>query len=196
MRFFLTRGRWRKALLCGIVMSAAVAAPVPADDGRWHVDAERSVIAFEAEQNGAPVPGSFASFTAEIVFDPERLEDARVRVRIATASLRTGDAMRDGVLRAAAWFEVDRFPEAVFEALRFARLSPGRFAADGRLTIRDRENPVRLLFDLRIAGSEARAVGEAVLSRAAFDLGGAEAFRSLGIADEVRVTIDITARER
>jgi len=181
---------WR-GTLAALLLAAA---PSLADAPRWRMDAEASRLFFEATEAGRPVRGEFRRFEADIAFDPERPETARVEVRIATQSAETGRPMHDQALQDADWFAPTQFPEARFSLTGASRLPDGSYVAEGTVTLRGRTQPARLAFRLSVEGGVARMEGEAVLDRLAFGIG-ERTDRSGGwIGRQVRVEVRVVAR--
>src|SRR5918994_802613 len=174
------------ACLAVLPFSAAGAAAT------WTLE-DGSAIRFTAYQEGAPVEGSFGSFTAEIVFDPDDLAASRVAVRIDAASITTGHKDRDTALRSASFLDVKSWPSATFEGDRLVHEGGDRYEAQGRLTIRDVTRDVVLPFRLTIeqaAGRQvARATGELTISRLDYGVGQGEWASTKTVGDDVIIHI-------
>ncbi len=86
--------------------------------------------------------------SAEIDFDnpPNSSFDAT----IDTTNLWTGEAARDGHLRAPDFFDVENYPTMTFKSTNLEQLSETDFAARGDLTIKGITKPVSL--DVRFLG--------------------------------------------
>ena len=100
----------------------------------WQVLPETSRIVFEASQAGQTFEGAFESFEAEIAFDPERLEEARVVVTVDVASLETPDRSRTEQALSAMWLGALDHPRAQYEAQSFRRLDGDRYEVEAVLT--------------------------------------------------------------
>lgn len=172
------------------------AGPVHAGAVDWTVDAAASRLGFVGGSGQPPsgYAGSFRNWTAEIRFDPADPSAGRVRVVVDTNSIALGHRREEAEVRADEFFDVWRFPEAVFVAERFVRLDGNRYRADGTLTIRDRTHPVVLDFALSVDGPNARAQGEARVKRLDFGLGRNQWRDPAALADDVRITVDLAAR--
>ena len=106
-------GRWlAPALALLLCLPAPDAQADPAS--RWRVDPTASAIAVEATQMGGTFQGVFRRFSADVRFDPDRLDASRVSVTIETGSFDTGNDQRDEVARGRDWFDVARHPTARF----------------------------------------------------------------------------------
>jgi polyisoprenoid-binding protein YceI len=90
------------------------------------------------------VRGQFKEFTGEAVVDTADPAASKVNVKIQASSIDTGVADRDGHLRSADFFEVDRFPTITFESSAVRPTGGEGFELDGTLTIKGISNPVTL----------------------------------------------------
>lgn len=134
----------------------------------------QSRLQFTASAQGEAFTGSFASFSARIVFDPGQPELARFDVRIELASADTGNSERDETLRGDDFFAVARAPQATWRATGATALGDGRYRADGKLTLRGVTQVVPLTFQWRATDGGAQLDGEASIDRLDFDVGAGE----------------------
>ncbi|MDZ4762358.1 MAG: cytochrome b/b6 domain-containing protein [Alphaproteobacteria bacterium] len=164
----------------------------------WTVDPATSSIVFTGAYMGRPFKGRFAAWTSTIQFDPDRPEDARIRIVIPTGSATTGESYYDENMKEGDWFNVSQHPEAVFEVNEgVSKEGPTDFEATGVLTIKGVEHPVRLPFTLAIEGATARMHAETTLQRLVLGIGGDTLAEPKGdeewVADEVSLVIDVVA---
>jgi polyisoprenoid-binding protein YceI len=179
------------AIACATACLPAAASAVPA---AWAVLPAQSRIGFSGTHAGNPFKGSFGQFAATIRFDPADLAGSRVNVVIATASARTGDKFQETSLAGAEWFDPAAHPRATFTTTRITAAGPGRYVADGTLTIRGKATPVRLPFTLRIAGDMAKMSGTTTLDRIALGMGAKSDPGGAWVSRQIGLTVDITAR--
>lgn len=137
----------------------------------WDVQLASSSIGFSGTHAGNAFSGRFERFNASVRFDPADLTHAKALVVIETASARTGNKLQESSLKESDWFDVAKFPLAVFESDRFSQVSPGNFVMEGRLTIKGQSNIVRLPFQLTQAGQSVSAKGRVELDRLALKIG-------------------------
>ncbi len=164
--------------------------------GNWAVDYDLSKLVFVGSENGNEFRGEFGNFEVNITFDPDDLDDAEIRVTVATASAATGDSLRDSNLPGSEWFDVKNHPQATFESTDVRAAEDG-YVVDGTLIIKDVERPVTLEFDLDIEGDEAHAAGHASLVRTNFNLGENSSWlEEEGVALDVRVEFEIHATRK
>ncbi|WP_428696662.1 YceI family protein [Stappia sp.] len=180
----------RLTLLTGIVVAALVAG-TPAAASSWTVDPSKSSLTFVATQNGAPVEGRFAGWSAEITLDPQAPETGRIRAVIDTASAVTGQGQVDQTLTSAAWFDPASHPDAVFESGSITALGDDRYEAVGTLTIKGTARELVLPFTLSVDGDSARAQADVSLARLVFGIG--SDIPEATVANDVTVRLDIAA---
>lgn len=177
-------------LFAAAALAASLSAS-PALADTWTVDAGKSHLGFTVDQGGAPLKGTFGAWSAQIDFDPEALENAKLSAKVATGSATTGNSQFDDMLPADNWFASANFPEAVFEASNVIAIDEGTYEAAGSLIIRGVSLPVTLTFQLDIDGDTAHAVGTATLDRLAYKLGAD--VPATHVSETVTVELDLTA---
>ncbi len=104
----------------------------------WTLDPYHTSVAFSAKHLGvATVRGHFNKVDAQIELDdPEDPTTGRGKVTIDAASITTDNEQRDGHLRSADFFDVEKYPTITFEAKSVTR-SGDDFKVAGDLTIKD-----------------------------------------------------------
>ena len=110
------------------------------------------------------------------------------------ASIGTGAPDRDRELPKPDWFDLARFPQAVFEAHGFTAEGAGAWLATGTLTIRDHAVPVALPFTLTIGGDGATMDGKVELDRTSFGIGQGDWAKSDIVGKAVTVIVHIVAK--
>ena len=170
-----------------------VAAPPVAGVQRWAVDAAKSRIEFSGVHAGNDFKGRFESWSADISFDPAKLDQSTAIVRVQTASARTGDGTRDSSLTESEWFNPAKFPTATFTAKGFKALGGDSYEAKGTLTIKGKAIPVVLPFELKIKDGEADMRGALTLDRMALDLGVASDPSAEWVSKAIKVEIRVRA---
>ncbi len=115
-----------------------------AESNRYEIDPDHLTVGFLVEHVGfAKVFGMFRDASGGFTFDEGTGEITDVRVVVRTASVFTGVEARDGHLRSEDFFDVEQFPEMVFEAKR-AVLSERAAVVAGTLTLRGQTQPLQL----------------------------------------------------
>lgn len=141
MRF--TSTLFALAVAAGLGLASNVAA------APYVMDKSHSQITFKVDHLGfSTVHGQFRSFEAQIDFQPERVEQTRVRFTIDAASVETFWEARDNHLRSKDFFNVDVHPEIVFESTAVRPTGPDTAVVSGRLTMVGQTLPVT--FDAKL----------------------------------------------
>lgn len=150
--------------------ATASAEPAPVaqtQSGNWQV--QDGTLGLTVKQMGQDVKGSFATWSADITFDPAPTDgkNGQVTVQIDTGSLTLGSVTDQA--KGNDFFNIAAFPQATFAA---DILPDGQtYLAKGTLTLRGIEQPVDLPFTLTIDGDTATMTGQTTLDRRSFEMG-------------------------
>lgn len=180
-----------KQLSLVAISTALALSTIPALAGTWIVDKSKSSLGFSVLQAGNTLNGKFATWDADIDFDPADPATAVIKARINPASASTGNSQFDGVLLTPDWFDTSNFPAAQFVSDTVTLIEGNQYRATGTLTIRGTHQPVSLDFTLDIEGDQAHAEGIASVARTAYSLGTNVNQETVG--DAVTVTLDLIA---
>ena len=181
----------RGGLLAGLGLLAAGLAPqVLAAD---YVQ-QRGGLSFVGKYQGEHFTGLFHGFSTRLQFDPADLSAARLEVDIPLGKADTRNGERDGTLKGVDFFNVARFATARYSAQGFISLGGDSYQADGILQLRGITKPVRLTFTLS-GGDNPVLVGQAVVKRLDFDVGGGDWADVSLIPNEVTVATRVTFRK-
>jgi polyisoprenoid-binding protein YceI len=117
--------------------------------GTWAIDPVHSEVSFLVRHMMvSKVRGRFDTFEGTIV-TAEKPLDSSVTASVDLTSINTGNEQRDGHIRSADFFEVDKHPTMTF-ASTGVRADDGKFLLDGDLTLRGVTKPVT--FTLEVNG--------------------------------------------
>jgi polyisoprenoid-binding protein YceI len=119
--------------------------------GTWTIDPSHSEVGFTVRHLMTKVRGQFEKFQGTITTG-DSLDDARAEATIDLNSVSTRDAQRDGHLRSADFFDVEKSGPMTFVSTSFDGSS-----AKGELTIKGVTNVVEL--DVEFLGIEKDAYG-------------------------------------
>lgn len=139
--------------------------------GNWSVVKKDSHIKFTASQQGESFTGQFVAYDVQIDFKEDAVENASVTASIDISSVSAGDKERDGALPGKEWFDVKRFPKAVFQSDDFSKTGSNTYEARGTLTMKDKSQPLTLPFTLDITGAKAEMTGQVTLDRTLWNVG-------------------------
>jgi polyisoprenoid-binding protein YceI len=140
-------------------MSSATSLEIPGYvAGTWDIDQAHSEVGFVVRHLVVTkVRGRFASFSGTIVTAENPLESS-VDVEIDVNSITTNQEQRDGHLRSADFFEVEKYPTMTYKGSG-VRQEGDKFVIDGELTLKGVTKVVPLTFELGGIGENPLAGG-------------------------------------
>lgn len=159
--------------------------------GDWQVRPTESNLGITIIQNGAPVTGSFATWVADITFDPEQLSNAHVLAEIDIASLSLGSVTSQAL--SADFLGAAEHSKAVFTATNFSKTADGKFVVVGDLELAGTTASATVDFTVAIENDVARMAGVATLNRMDFGVGAKGFANENSVAFPVEVQIQIVA---
>lgn len=170
--------------------------------GQWVCDPSHSTIGFAARHAMVTrVRGIFMEFEGALHLDGERPENSRAEMVVQTASVDTRVEQRDGHLRSADFFDVERYPTMTFRSTFTEQVDEDRFAMTGDLTVKNHAHPITI--DLLYSGSVVDAFGvervgfdgTAIVNRTQWDLTWNAALETGGmlVSEKIKLEFDISA---
>ena len=173
--------------------------PVSAQVRQWEFDRAHSSIAFNIKHIYSTVRGDFEDYDGSFLFDPENLDGSGFNIEIKVQSVNTKVRKRDNHLRSGDFFAAGQYPLMRFESTRIRHVDGDRFAAEGRLTIKDVTKEIALPFaflgmrenpfdkDQLVAGFESRFT----IDRLEYHVGTGK-FHQMGVAGKaVEIVISL-----
>jgi polyisoprenoid-binding protein YceI len=117
---------------------SASASTVPATTGvtTWNIDPAHSHAEFKVKHMMiSNVKGSFSGITGSLKMNDADPAHSSVEASIPVSTLSTGDAQRDGHLKAPDFLDVEKFPTFTFKSTNVTRHAPGAHKVTGELTL-------------------------------------------------------------
>ncbi|MFI5271968.1 MAG: YceI family protein [Ktedonobacterales bacterium] len=143
----------------------------------WQLDTSHSQIGFSVKHMMvSTVRGQFTRFAGTVALDEQQPERSHVEVTIDPQSINTSDEKRDGHLRAADFFEVEKYPEIRFSSTQVERSGDDEYRVTGDLTMRGVTRPVTL--EVTLDGQSRDLQGQ---RRAGFSIRGAINRKDFGL---------------
>ena len=101
----------------------------------WTIDTAHSTIGFKVKHLVvSTVRGSFTDFAGSITSSDDTFEGATATFTAQVASIATHNAMRDGHLQSADFFDAATFPTVTFTSTAFTKTADG-YTVSGNLTM-------------------------------------------------------------
>ncbi len=116
----------------------------------WEFDKSHTSIGFSAKHMMvSTVRGRFESFDGVVDLNEPNPADSHVDVTIDAASVSTNDPRRDGHLKSADFFDVEKYPSITYKSTKVEKLSDEKYRVTGDLTLKNitREVPLNVTFE-------------------------------------------------
>lgn len=116
----------------------------------WTLDPAHTTVEFAGKHlMVTTVKGHFGQVAGTLQIDESDYTRSSVEATIDVAGLNSRDPKRDGHLRSADFFDVEKWPTATFKSTRIERKSDDEYVVYGDLTLRDvtREIALNTTFD-------------------------------------------------
>ena len=187
--------------------ATATTAPTTSSSGRlsdWKIDAAHTDVLFSAKHMMVTtVRGKFHDIEGSLHLDEANPADSSAEIRIAAASLSTGNGPRDGHLRSADFFDAEVHPSILFRSTSIEQVGTNDFRITGDLTIQETTRPI--VFDATFLGfytsmQGTRRVGlsaRTIINRRDWGLGWNVALETGGwlVGENVTIEIEVAADE-
>ena len=112
---------------------------------KWSLDPTHSELGFKIRHLMITnVSGFFKNIQAQAETDSEDFSTVKVKLTVEMDSISTNNEERDKHLRNADFFEVERFPQMIFESTRIEKEDEELFVLIGNLTLKGITKPVKL----------------------------------------------------
>lgn len=158
-----------------------------------HIDMTNSKINFSYKQMGVTMEGHFKKFSAQLKFDPDKLNLALAHIDIDLNSVDTGSTEADAEIRERQWFNSKVFPTATFRSSKIKLLAPNQYQVLGKLTIKGHSQDIVVPMTFTPHDKTASLDGTFTIKRADFAIGEG-AWADFGtIANEVLVKFHMLA---
>lgn len=116
----------------------------------YKADNKNGSVTFAGKHAGKEFTGTFGEWNASVQFSADDIGASRIEAVFNTAAAKTGNAMFDGALPQADWFDSKNHEQAKFvgTTIRAIDAANGQYATDGELTIRGITKPISFEFTM------------------------------------------------
>lgn len=175
------------------VLFCALASPFATQAKPYNVIKDQSRIEFSAEHAGNAFTGVFETWTADIDFDRADLQNSTAKITFETASATTGNALYDGTLPTADWFDVKNHSTAVFQSQSFTKTKNG-FSVTGDLILKNITHPITFDFALSTQ-SPTIMTAEFPIDRLTYDIGKSSDPEAEWVSREIEISLQVVAAQ-
>ena len=155
---------------------------------RYSLDNYRIADDYVVQFEGRGANGTFRGLEGTIEFDTDRLAAARMDVRVAVATISTGNKTKDKHARGEGWFDAARYPTIRFQSTAFRRTADG-YLVNGRLTLHGTTREIEFPFTFMPRADGGRFEGQFEVNRK--DYGIEETFGQFAVTDNLTVTLRV-----
>ncbi len=135
---------------------------------QWNMDLVHSEVSFKIRHMMiSNVSGIFSNASAVMLAANDDFSDAEISFEAEVNSISTGNEQRDEHLKAADFFDAEKFPMIAFKSLSFDKKSDTQYLLNGELTIRDVTRPISL--EVEYTGTVVDPYGQ---TKAGFEMNG------------------------
>jgi polyisoprenoid-binding protein YceI len=168
---------------------------------KWNIDPTHSQAEFSVRHMFTKVRGHMVVASGTVDADESDPTRTVIVARLDPSTVHTGVAVRDDHLRSVDFFDINRYPEIVFQSTAISQTAKDHYAVTGTLSLRGIERPVTLY--ARAAGDGIDPLGNrragvsarTTLNRRDFGLEWNRALESGGllVGDEIDINLEIEA---
>jgi polyisoprenoid-binding protein YceI len=157
-----------------------------------NIDASKSQIRFVTKQMNVPVEGAFRKFDATVAFDPAKPEATKAEFVVDLGSIDLGNADGETEAKRKLWLNIDAFPKATFVATSVKPAGPGKYVAEGNLTIKGTTQKIAMPLTVTETAGARVVEGQFPLKRLQYKIGEGQWSDTDTVADEVLVRFRFT----
>jgi len=136
----------------------------------WVIDYDASILSFGVDFSGAVKQGQIAAWQAQIVFDPDALDQAYAQVVVDAGSITYDDPYVSGAIPGDDGLDVANHPQIKVVLDQFTPQGE-TYQARGTLTIKDISLDVDVDFTYQEMEGQAHVTGQAQIDRRHFNIG-------------------------
>lgn len=187
----------------GVVAALAASSLAWAASETWEVDPVHSNVGFSVRHFLTPVSGTFNDYSGTIVYDPDNAAASSVEITVQAASVNTKNDQRDGHLRSADFFDVEKYPTLSFKSKSIHDAGGGKLHVTGQFTLHDVTQEITVPVEVLGAmdtpmGRRAGFTTEFTIDRKDYGMTWNRALDQGGaiLGDEVKITISVEAKAK
>ena len=135
-----------KHIILTLIAITTFITPSIAKASDWQIDPDHSAAHFKVQHMMiADVQGSFPDVQGVALIDNKDITRSTIDVTINAASINTGVEKRDGHLKSADFFDVEKYPTLTFKSKRVKKAGGNKLKVVGDLTLHGVTKEVELL---------------------------------------------------
>ncbi len=136
-----------------------------------NTEATGTTIAFQIQNLGRNVDGSFSEFTLSANFEKNDLDNSYFSGTAKIQSINTGNKKRDKSLQKAKYFDSEKFTELRLASSKITKLESNRYEFYGELSIKGTTKKITFPFTIEELPNQIRVKGSFEVNRLDFNVG-------------------------
>ena len=157
------------------------------------IDTAKSRLSASFKQMNVPMEGQFKKFSAQIEFNPAKLDASKADIDIDMNSFDLGDAEFNKEVSKKTWFNTPQYPKARFMSTSMKSIGSGKVEALGKLSIKGITTDVSMTINVKKEGATYIFDGTLPIKRLTYMIGEGEWKDTSMVADEVLFKFHIVA---
>jgi len=146
-------------------------------------DKPSSSITFKIKNFGFNVAGNFNQFVTDSNFNINNVEESFFNVKIEVQSISTNSKARDKHLLDSDYFDIDTYPNIVFESNSIKKISASKYLLVGIITMKGIQKRISTVLDVSSSKTSVTILASFSLNRRDFGVGG----KSFVLAKDVNI---------
>jgi polyisoprenoid-binding protein YceI len=185
----------RRSQRCAVLALTGLLGMLPAAAAVWEFDSDHSAAQFSVTHMMiTTVRGQLSNVQGTVEIDDGNPASLKVDASIDASTIDTRNAKRDGHLKSADFFDVEKYPTITFKSKKAQKAGEGAYKVTGDLTMHGVTKEVVLdVTGVKEANARMGAVATTKVNRKDFGLTWNKSLEAGGVlvGDEVQITIDI-----
>jgi len=156
-----------------LLLAVALVWSASASAGCWRPQPAPKSLTFVASQGGAPFPGEFKRYTAELCLDDKAPAKDKLTVDVDLNSVDSGLDEMDAALKGDDFFDTAKYPKGSFVSDAVKQVSPGHYEVTGKLSLKGVTKTITVPFTWTPSkdGKRARLDAKTTLQRRDYGIG-------------------------
>lgn len=147
----------------------------------------KTTVTFTIRNAGFNVDGTFSGFAGNLLLDPAAPDKAQLAATVETATLSTGNGLRDSHLKKPDYFDVATYPRISLKSVRIAKSSANAYVGTFDLTLKNTTRSVQIPFTFTHSGPTGTFAGGFMIDRVQYGVGK----KSFLLSNDVRIDLKI-----
>lgn len=133
---------------------------------------KNTVLKFEAFSRIIDAEGIFKQHKGKVVLSGKDLTKASIVVAVKVTSIDTANGKRDKHLRTGDFFNVSKWPNAVFTSTKITKQGGNKYRIDGKLKMMGKVVPINFLAKMGLKGGKLKASADFYMDRTKWGMTG------------------------